>query len=107
MSAEAPHDFDFLFGSSKVVHRKLAERLVGCVEWHEFRGSQMAWPLLGGLANVDDNEFETADGTHRGVSLRSFDPATHTWAIWWLGDTDRHSLPVGRRSRQQSDTPQS
>ena len=88
------HDFDFLFGSATVRHRRLAERLAGCSEWIEFKGTQSAWPLLGGLANVDDNEFELPDGTYRGVSLRSFDPASQTWAIWWLSDRSPHALDV-------------
>ena len=88
------HDFDFLFGAATVHHRRLAERLAGCSEWIEFNGTQSAWPLLGGLANVDDNEFELPDGTYRGVPLRSFDPASQTWAIWWLGDRSPHALDV-------------
>jgi hypothetical protein len=91
---DASHDFDFLFGSSTVRHRRLVDRLVDSTEWIEFDGTQTAWPLLGGLANADDNHFEMPDGVHNGVSLRSFDPGTSTWAIWWLGDTNRHTLDV-------------
>jgi hypothetical protein len=94
MDLPGSHDFDFLFGSSRVRHRRLTERLAGCNEWHEFDGTQHAWPLLGGLANVDDNEFATPDGIQRGASLRSFDPTTETWAIWWLGETTRHTIDV-------------
>jgi hypothetical protein len=94
MSGSSSHDFDFLFGSSRVRHRRLVERLVGCDEWHEFDGTQRAWPLLGGLANVDDNMFVTPDGSQHGVSLRSYDPTTLTWAIWWLGERTRHSIDV-------------
>lgn len=91
---DGSHDFDFLFGSADVRHRRLTERLAGSAEWLEFTGHQTAWPLLGGLANTDDNEFEMPDGVHRGVSLRSYDPATGTWAIWWLGDGNRQTLDV-------------
>jgi hypothetical protein len=91
---DASRDFDFLFGSSTVHHRRLVDRLVGSTEWIEFNGTQTAWPVLGGLANTDDNQFEMPDGVHHGVSLRSFDPTANTWAIWWLGDTNRHALDV-------------
>jgi len=94
MTNDPSHDFDFLFGSATVRHRQLVERLAGCSEWIEFVGTQTAWPLLGGLANVDDNQFELPDGTHRGVSLRSFDSASRTWAIWWLGDRSPYTLDV-------------
>ncbi len=90
-----PHDFDFLFGEPwRVRHRKLVERLVGCTDWIEFDGTLSAWPLLGGTANVDDNTFDMPDGMRRGVALRSFDVASSTWAIWWLGDHTPHLLDV-------------
>ena len=44
----------------------------------------MAWPLLGGAGNVDDNVLELPAGTYRAISLRSFDPVTNQWSIWWL-----------------------
>lgn len=40
------------------------------------------------------NHFETPDGVHHGVSLRSFEPATGLWAIWWLGETSRNALDI-------------
>jgi len=49
---------------------------------------------MGGLGNVEDNVFHTAGGARRGVALRSFDPGTGQWAIWWLDE--RYPLgPVG------------
>ena len=40
--------------------------------------------ILGGFGNVDDNLLELPAGTYRAISLRSFDPATNQWSIWWL-----------------------
>jgi hypothetical protein len=77
-------DFDFLFGSWQVQHRRLKQRLEGCEDWDEFSGSSLAQPVLGGMGNIDDNELQLPDGAYRAVTLRSFDPLTQTWSIWWL-----------------------
>jgi hypothetical protein len=80
----AVHDFDFYFGTWRVHHRRLVSRLAGGDTWEEFDGTSTAWPLLGGAGNVDDNVLELPAGTYRAISLRSFDPATDQWSIWWL-----------------------
>jgi hypothetical protein len=78
------HDFDFLFGEWRVHHRRLKERLAGSHEWVEFEGTCSSRPLMDGYANVDDNVLNLPDGAYRGVGLRSYDPKTAQWAIWWL-----------------------
>lgn len=83
-SGPAVHDFDFLPGRWRVHHRRLTERLAGSDTWEEFEGTSTAWPLLAGAGNVDDNVLELPGGTYRAVSVRSFDPATNAWSIWWL-----------------------
>jgi len=77
-------DFDFFFGRWQVRHRRLRERLAGSREWIEFDGTSVAQPLLGGHGNVDDNVFAFHGNTIRGVTLRSFDPPTGQWSIWYL-----------------------
>jgi hypothetical protein len=88
----AVHDFDFYMGSWRVHHRRLRERLAGNDEWDEFDGTSVAWPLLDGAGNVDDNVLELPSGTYRAVSLRSFDPATSQWSIWWLDGRNPRSI---------------
>jgi hypothetical protein len=92
MTMDPSHDFDFHFGSWKVHHRQLRKRLANCDEWTEFGGSATAGPLLGGRGNMDDNLFHKPDGDYRGVTLRSFDPTTKTWAIWWLDERWPHTI---------------
>jgi hypothetical protein len=84
-------DFDFLFGSWIVRHRRLKERLANCVQWEEFRGTLTAQPLLGGAGNVDDNVLELPGGTYRAATLRAFDPKTQQWSIWWLDGRNPHA----------------
>ena len=87
-------DFDFEVGSWRVHHRTLKKLPDGGQEWVEFEGTSNDHQIMGGLANVEDNVFHTAAGPRRGVALRSFDPKTGQWAIWWLDE--RSPLgPVG------------
>ena len=78
------HGFDFLVGRWQVHHRRLKERLADNHEWVEFDGTCSNLALMGGWANVDDNVFKMPGGDYRGVGLRSYDPKTAQWAIWWL-----------------------
>ena len=87
-------DFDFQQGEWTVAHRRLKQRLVGCTEWEEFGGTCTQYPVLGGLGNVEDNWLDYPAGALRAVALRSFDPATETWAIWWLDGRFPHVLDV-------------
>lgn len=81
----APHDFDSRVGHWDVHHRRLKERLLDSHEWIEFDGKQTQWHMMGGFANVDENFFYIPGGAaFNGVTLRSYDPETRKWAIWWL-----------------------
>jgi hypothetical protein len=80
----ATGDFDFLTGSWRVEHHQLKDRLAGASEWWDFSGTTRAWPLLGGDANLDDNELDHPKGSYRAITLRRFDPNTQVWSIWWL-----------------------
>jgi hypothetical protein len=78
------HDFDFLVGHWQVHHRKLKQRLANNHEWIEFEGTLFTQPLMGSSSNVDDTVFNVPGAPYRGVALRSFDPETQQWSIWWL-----------------------
>ena len=79
-----PGEWTFLYGMWNVHHRSLVARLAGSDEWQEFEGTSEFWPLLAGAGNVDDNFIDLPGDPYRAVSLRSFDPATGLWSIWWL-----------------------
>jgi hypothetical protein len=73
-------DFDFLFGTWHVAHRKLAVMVdPACTDWLEFDSTGTAHPILGGLGNIDTVVSPDAQG----FSLRLFDPARRLWRIWW------------------------
>lgn len=81
--------FDFLVGDWNVHHRYLLRRLAGSAEWIEFAGTTTMRKILGGFANLDDNDIHLPSGRYAGVSLRTFHPKTESWSIYWLDS--RHS----------------
>lgn len=88
------NDFDFQVGDWAVHHRRLVGRLVNSSTWEEFQGACSMRTVLGGHGNVEDNVIQIPSGTYRALALRSFDPATREWAIWWLDARAPHSLDV-------------
>jgi hypothetical protein len=92
MEHSPEHDFDFLHGRWRVAHQRLRERLAGNDEWEEFDGTCTAQAILGGRGNLDDNLLNLPAGTYRAASLRSFDPRTGRWAIWWLDARNPHVI---------------
>ena len=77
-------DWAWLVGTWDVENRKLRERLTGNSEWLEFPSKSALWLTMNGLGTIDDNAFVMKDGVYRAVGIRSWDPASRTWAIWWL-----------------------
>ena len=87
-----PPDFDFMIGSWHVSHRRLNARLQGCNDWTEFRGTSSTRTILGGFGNVEENVLQFPDGDVRAAAIRSYDPKTRSWAIWWLDRRAPHCL---------------
>jgi hypothetical protein len=92
-------DFDFLHGSWTVIHRKLRVRLAGCDEWDQFAGTLTCHSTRGGFGNMDDNWLDDPSGAYGAIAMRSFDPGSRSWSIWWLDQRSPHHLDppvVGR-----------
>ena len=75
------HDFDFLIGEWQVHHRVLK---ADSHEWVEFDGTSSTRKLMNGWGNVEDNVLSPPSGAYCAVGLRTYDPKTGQWAIWWL-----------------------
>jgi hypothetical protein len=90
-ASEPPKDFDFLIGHWQVHHRRLKERLANSHEWIEFAGTSVVWKVMGGYGTMDDNVLELPGGTYHAAGLRSFDPKSGQWSIWWLDSR----MPLG------------
>ena len=83
-AASGLHDFDFLVGKWQAHHRRLKQRLADSHEWVEFEGTLVNEQLMGGYSNTDDTVLSVPGAPYRGLALRSFDPKTQQWSIWWL-----------------------
>lgn len=94
MLNDGANDFDFEIGKWRVSHRRLRERFVGGDDWETFDGTAEMHPVLGGRGNVEDNVLNCAGGPVRAMAIRSYDPETRSWAIWWLSSADPHRLDV-------------
>jgi hypothetical protein len=90
----APTDFDFMIGDWMVRHKRLKERLVGCTDWTEFTGTSSTRKILRGYGNVEDNVLHFPEGSVHATAIRSFDPKSNNWAIWWLDGRAPHHLDV-------------
>jgi hypothetical protein len=75
------NDFDFLVGEWRVSHRRMKR---DSHEWIEFEGTCSNHKSMNGQANIEEHTLNSPSGTYRAIALRSYDPKTRQWAIWWL-----------------------
>ncbi len=77
-------DFDFLMGIWNVRHRYLLKRLADCQDWIEFDGCCAARKILDGFGNTDECRIDLPGDPYRGLTLRTWDPDSGKWSIYWL-----------------------
>ena len=86
-ASDGRKDFDFLFGRWRIHNQRLVRRLEGCTEWQEFEAKAEAWPVLGGIGNMDRFVAMFPDGRPiEGMTLRFFDPVARQWSLYWVDD---------------------
>jgi hypothetical protein len=80
---DGSHDFDFIFGKWRMPNHKLKTKLAGAHDWADFVTCDEGQPLPGGIGNTD---FWTANywKDFVGVTVRTYDPATGLWRIYWV-----------------------
>lgn len=78
------HDFDYLVGNWHVSHHELKARLVGSHEWLDFDGTSTLKMILSGYGTFDENTINKPTGSYQGVTIRTFDPKTGIWSVYWL-----------------------
>jgi hypothetical protein len=86
--------FDFEFGDWTVSHRRLKLRMQNSDAWESFAGTASVRPILNGFGNLEDNLIDFLGDPYRAIALRSYDPQTGNWAIWWLDGRAPHRLDV-------------
>lgn len=88
VATDHQHDFDFEFGAWKAHLRRLVKPLSGSNAWVELDGLSTVRKVWGGNANL--GEFSVANPTShiQGLSLRTYNPATRQWSVYWANRKD-------------------
>lgn len=85
---DGQHDFDPLFGSWRVHIKRRTHPLAGSNEWVEFDGTIVYKKIWDGRANFSEVEIN-GGGLHvEGVTVRTYNPQTHQWRLYWASSKD-------------------
>jgi hypothetical protein len=85
---DGQHDFDFYFGDWKYHLKRLENPLAGSTKWVDFEGTGHCFKVWNGRANLDEFEADSATGHIEGLTLRTYNPATHQWSLYWANSKD-------------------
>jgi hypothetical protein len=80
---DGQHDFDPLIGTWKYHLKKLMHPLTGSTTWVEFDGTGVCYKIWDGRAQLDTFEAEGATGHIEGLTLRTYNPQSHQWRLYW------------------------
>jgi len=85
---DANHDFDFELGKWNIHLKKLMHPLTGSKEWVEFDGTSVTQKLWDGRSQIEQFETDSPSGHIEGLTLRTFNPQTKQWYLWWANAKD-------------------
>jgi hypothetical protein len=99
---DGQHDFDFIFGRWKV---HLKRKAAGTDGWTESDGFGVYRKVWGGRANLNEFFTENSSGHVEGLTLRTYNPKTHQWSLYWANSRDGilSSAQVGRFNHGQGE----
>jgi hypothetical protein len=83
---DGSHDFDFIYGKLGMPNHRLKKRLAGSNEWDDFITCDEGNPLPGGIGNIDYWKASYWKD-FVGVTVRTYDPKTGLWCIYWVDNT--------------------
>ena len=82
---DGQHDFDFIFGRWKI-HMK--RKLAATNTWTEFDGIGVYRKIWNGRANLNEFEADSPSGHIEGLTLRTYNPQTRQWSLYWVNSKD-------------------
>ena len=85
---DGQHDFDFELGHWHIHLKKLMHPLTGSKDWVEFDGTSVTQKLWDGRAQIEQFETDSSVGHLEGLTLRTFNPQTHQWFLYWANAKD-------------------
>jgi len=84
---DGSHDFDPLLGSWKYHLKRRLDPLTGSNKWIDLEGTGVCRKIWDG-ADIDQINVDGA-GTHiEGLTLRTYNPQTHLWNLFWANRRD-------------------
>jgi hypothetical protein len=92
--SDGQHDFDFELGSWKIHLKRLDGRLTGSTTWVEFDGTSVTNKVWDGRAQLEQFETDSAAAGHiEGLTLRTFNPKSRQWSLYWANSKDGVLVP--------------
>src|SRR5215813_305642 len=85
---DGQHDFDFEIGTWKIHLKRLADRLAGSKTWVEFDGTSVTHKIWDGRSQIEEFETDSPSGHIEGLTLRTYNPKTHEWKLYWANSKD-------------------
>jgi len=81
-------DFDFELGSWNIHLKRRLRPLTGSNTWVDFDGTSMTRKVWDGRAQIEEFETDGAGGHIEGLTLRTYNPQTHEWRLYWANSKD-------------------
>jgi len=99
---DGQHDFDFLFGRWKV---HLKRKVPGTDRWTESDGYGIYRKVWDGRANLNEFFSKSPNDRVEGLTLRTYNPATHLWSLYWANSREGilSSAQVGKFDHGQGE----
>jgi len=79
---DGSHDFDPLLGSWKFHLKRRLHPLTGSNTWVDFDGTGVCRAIYDG-AQIDQVLLNGSDGQIEGLTLRTYNPTSHQWRLYW------------------------
>ena len=80
---DGQHDFDPLIGSWKYHLKRRVNPLRGSNTWVELEGTGVCYKVWDGRAQLDTIEVDGPTGHIEGLTLRTYNPQSHQWRLYW------------------------
>jgi hypothetical protein len=85
---DGQHDFDFELGSWKIHLKRRSNPMTGSNSWVEFDGTSVTHKVWDGRAQIEEFETDGPTGHIEGLTLRTYNPKTHEWKLYWANSKD-------------------
>src|SRR6185437_14744443 len=91
---DGQHDFDFELGTWEIHLQRRVHQLAGSNEWVRFDGTSVTRKVWNGRSQIEQFETDGAGGRIEGLTLRTYNPQTHQWNLYWANSKDGLVVPV-------------